>query len=130
MPLFNEDELNEELKQLAAGDAILPPVNVNEAADSFTVEVAIPGVKREELFIHAVKNMLSVSVMQSEEKTNTNNKFYLHEFNYHCFDRHIILPEDVDTSFARAEYFDGMLNMYVPKTKQPVRNAHTRIVVY
>ena len=130
VPLFNEEEVKEELKHTQDGDASLPPVNVNELPDSYTVEVAIPGVKREELYIHADKNMLSVSVIQLAPKTDLHKKIHLHEFDHQCFDRDIILPEDVDPSFALAEYSGGLLCMHVPKAKQPGRDIHTRIIVY
>lgn len=130
VPLFDEEEVKEELKDIYDEKAILPPVNVNELPDSYTVEVAIPGVKREDLFIHADRNMLSVRRVHSEPEVNKYEKFHLHEFDYQKFDRHITLPEDVDASFAQAEYGEGLLSIHVPKTKQTTSDIHTRIIVY
>ena len=130
VPLLKEEEVQEELKRPHKGETILPPVNVTEMADSFKVEVAIPGVKREDFLIHSDGNVLSVCVLHKECGLHEGERFQLHEFNYECFDRHIILPDNADSEFVSAEYKAGILRLYVPKAKQPAKNQHTRIVVY
>jgi HSP20 family protein len=129
VPLLREEEVKEELKHSHAGE-IHPPVNITELADSFEVEVAIPGVTREEFFIYADKNVLSVFVLRQEAQIQKSKNFHLHEFDYQCFTRSIVLPENVDIEFACAEYKAGILHMYVPKMKQPAKNVHANIVVY
>jgi len=130
VPLLKEEEVQEELKRPHEGETILPPVNVTEMADSFKVEVAIPGVKREDFLIHSDGNVLSVCVLHKEPGLHEGERFQLHEFNYECFDRHIILPDNADSEFVSAEYKTGILCLYVPKAKQPAKNQHARIVVY
>ena len=130
MPLLKEEEVQEELKRPHEGETVLPPVNVKELADSFKVEVAIPGVKREDFLIHSDGNVLSVCVLHKECGLHEGERFQLHEFNYECFDRHIILPDNADAEFVSAEYKAGILRLYVPKAKQPAKNQHTRIAVY
>lgn len=130
VPVLNEEVIQEELKHVHEGDSILPPVNVIELADSYRVEVAIPGTKREEFLILADNNILSISGMHSDSHVNERPSFRLHEFNYHCFDRHVVLPADADAALGRAEYKGGMLCVYVPKTKQPGKHSTAKIVVY
>jgi len=130
VPVVKEEEFLSALKLPHDGGSILPPVNVTELADLFKVEVAIPGVKREDFLIHADDNILSVCVMHKEPGNHDGEIFQQHEFNYECFDRHIILPDNADADFISAEYAAGILYLHVPKTKQPAKNLHNRIVVY
>ena len=130
VPLIKEEEMRRELKRSHEGKMLLPPVNIAELSDSFKVEVAIPGVKREDFLIHADGNVLSVFVLHKDCECPESDCFKLHEFNYECFDRPIVLPGNADTEFTCAEYKEGILHLYIPKTNKPVKNLHTKIVVY
>lgn len=127
-PLLKEDEVQSALNDNC--ETLLPPVNITELADAFKVEVAIPGFRNENFLIHADDNVLSVCVMKKDCGLHEGESFQLKEFNYGCFDRHIILPENVNAEFICAEYKAGILRLYVPKAVQPARNLHTNIVVY
>ncbi|UEG50143.1 Hsp20/alpha crystallin family protein [Ferruginibacter lapsinanis] len=130
IPLFSEEEIRNELNRSVKEDIVYPPVNMLELRDSFEIEVALPGIKREELLINCDDNILSVCVIHKEQGSQRAGNFQLHEFNYECFDRHIILPENVDAEFVNAEYKEGILHLRLPKTDQPSKKPHTRIVVY
>ncbi|MEP7111288.1 MAG: Hsp20/alpha crystallin family protein [Ferruginibacter sp.] len=130
VPLLREEEVLSALKRTHECEMFLPPVNVTELADSFKVEMAIPGVRREDFVIQADENILSICAVHKECELHEGESFQLHEFNYDCIDRHIVLPDNSDPEFISAEYQAGILRIYVPKTKQPARNLHTRIAVY
>ena len=129
-PLLKAEEIENELRHPHEGKMVLPPVNIAELADSYKIEVAIPGVRREDFLVKADANILSVQVLHKEYGCHGAEHFQLHEFNYQCFDRHIILPENADPEFTNAEYKAGILRLYIPKTNQPDINLRTRIVVY
>jgi HSP20 family protein len=128
VPLLKEEEIQEELKQWDR-DQIAPQVNITESPDSFKVEVAIPGAKREELLVHIDENILSISVLHQRASATDQVNFRLHEFDYNCFDRHITLPEQADAQFTSAEYFSGILHLHMQKTSHPVKSHHVPIVV-
>ena len=131
MPLHKEEEVKEELKHVNESDIILPAINLIEMADTFKVEIVIPGVKREDFLIHAYGNIVSVSVLQKEmEHNNKKEKKTLREYKYNCFDREIILPPDADTEFISAEYLAGILRLYVPKLSKPAKSRHINVAVY
>jgi HSP20 family protein len=119
--------VREALKLPQEGGMVLPPVNVTELAESFKVEMAVPGVQRGDFIVEAEGNILSVYVLHKEAN---NKRFQLHEYNFECVNRHILLPENTDTQFTLAEYKNGVLTMYVPKSAVPAKEIHTRIVVY
>jgi len=130
IPLVKEEEVQTALKHKHAGEIVIPPVNVIELGDLFKVEVAIPGVQKEDFLVHSDANVLSVCVLQKDEGSHEGEIFELHEFNYECFARHIILPGNADPEFASAEYKEGILRIFIPKSEQPGKTLHTRIVVY
>jgi HSP20 family protein len=130
MPLHKEEDIADELKHLNQSDTILSAVNLIEMADVLKVEIALPGLRREDFFIHAYGNIVSVSVLQNEAGHQKGEKPPLHEYKYDCFDRQIILPKHADTEFISAEYACGILRLHVPKIKNPAKSRHTLIAVY
>ena len=130
VPLLKAEEIEEELKHSHEGEILFPPVNITELADSFKVEVAIPGVRREDFLVHVNENILFVRVLHKEYVLEETERFQLHEFNYQCFDRQVVLPDNADAEFTSAEYKSGILRLYISKTEQPSKNRHTTIVVY
>ncbi len=130
VPLVKEEEVQAALKRPHEGEIVIPPVNVSELGDLFKVEVAVPGARKEDFLIHSDANVLSVCVLQKDDGSHEGEIFKLHEFNYECFDRHIILPGNADSEFASAEYKEGILRLLIPKSEQPGKNMRTTIVVY
>ncbi|MGK2863890.1 MAG: Hsp20/alpha crystallin family protein [Chitinophagaceae bacterium] len=130
VPLLKKEEVEKELRQPHEGKMLFPPVNVTELMDVYKVEMAIPGVRREDFLVQSDANILSIQVLHKENATRENESFQIHEFNYECFDRHIILPLNADTEFTCAEYKAGILRLHMPKTNSTGNNRHTKIVVY
>ena len=130
VPLFTEYEVKRELDQSSLQIPALPPVNIVELIDSYRIELAIPGIEREELVAEASENILSISVLHKKTAAGEPGLFKVHEFEYSCFDKEIVLPENVDTEFVSAEYHGGVLSMHVPKAKRKSGSFHSTIVVY
>ena len=128
VPFLEDEEVEEVLNRPHKNEIVLPLVNVTELTNEFKVEVAIPGVNREDFFVHADKNILSVCVIHKDEDLLGTVKYDKND--YECFDRHIILPENADAEFISAEYKDGILCLHTPKSKRPNHNLHSTIVVY
>jgi len=130
IPMHNEEEIREELQDHHEGNLQQPLVNIKEVDNLYKVEIAIPGVKREDFVIYAEENILTVSLLHKESDCGETEKFKMHEYNFGCFKRLIMLPEDAETELACAEYKGGILRLYIPKINQVVKNLHTTIVVY
>jgi HSP20 family protein len=105
-------------------------VTITEMKNLYKVEVAIPDVRREDFLLYADENILTVCLVHRDRGLDKNISFPLQQSNYECFNRTIVLPENADAEFTSAEYKAGILHLYVYKAKQPVKNLHTRIVVY
>ena len=130
VPLLKPDEIEEELRHSHEGEMCLPPVNITELSDSFKVDIAIPGVKRQDFMVHANENVLFVRVLHKEYRPQEVERFQLHEFNYECLDHRIILPDNADSEFTSAVYEAGILCLHISKTNRPTKNLYSRIVVY
>lgn len=130
VPFLNETEVKDEINHTDKKDIIHPAVNITEQSDSYKIEVAIPGVKREELLIYTKENILSICAINNEKVNSARRNLQVQEFSYKWFDRHILIPEDADTTFINAEYKSGILRLHIPKASRPINNLHTRIIVY
>ncbi|MDE3235199.1 MAG: Hsp20/alpha crystallin family protein [Bacteroidota bacterium] len=130
--LIKEDALKEllELAHKNEDYLVMPPVNVKESTNFFTVEVVIPGISREELLVFTDEQVISVFVMNEASKDHAAATFTTHEFKDRCFGRHIILPKSADTEFTCAEYKTGILYLFIPKGENSTGHGHTQIVVY
>ena len=129
-PLMQEAEMELYLKGIKKKDIIHPPVNVTELKDSYKIEVAIPGVRKEEFLVQAEANIISVKVLHIGKDVLMDEKECTHEFNCTCFDRHILLPENADAAFSIAEYREGVLCLYAPKSDKPSLGAIASIAIY
>lgn len=130
VPFLNEKEVKEAIHNTDKRDIIHPAVNILEQPTSYKIEVVIPGVERDELLIYVNGNILSICAVNNEKINSTLRNLQVQEFSYKWFDRHILLPEDADSTFISAEYRAGIVVVHIPKSAKPINNSHTRIIVY
>jgi len=114
-----------ELQQIFGNDSQsnLPKVNVLETEKSFVIELAAPGMSKEDLKVNVEKEVL---VLSSEKKTEAEvkEKSYLKkEFSYAGFKRSFNLPENVDTSAIKANYENGILKIELPKKEKNTEDS-------
>jgi len=95
----------------------LPAVNVQETNDDFILEVAAPGMKRDDFKVELDNNVLTISSNREEKQGDQNNEnFTRREFSYQYFQRSFSLPENkVEGDKISARYVDGILHITVPK---------------
>jgi HSP20 family protein len=125
-PFFN-DVFDTILNDTFLGDKLvsrIPAVNIAETENEFQIELAAPGLKKEDFKINLDKNVLSVSTEKKAENVEEGKKFSKREYNYTSFTRSFTLPETVDHSKIDAEYADGILKLKVAKREEA--KFHTR----
>lgn len=112
---FSNELFDWNMKNLT--NATLPAVNIKEEDDKFIVEMAAPGMKKEDLKINIEGRMLRISSDKSfENKEEDEDKKYMRrEFSYQSFMRSFTLPESVDPDKIEARYEDGVLFLDIPK---------------
>src|SRR4030043_1362696 len=96
----------------------LPAVNIVESKDDYRIEVAAPGLNKDDFKINLENNVLTVS-SEKEEKTEENNeKVMRKEFSYYSFSRSFALPQTVNSEKIKASHKDGILSISVPKKEE------------
>lgn len=96
-----------------------PAVNVIEREDSFSVQVAAPGMKKEDFNIELDNDMLSISAEQKiENDQEEEGKYTRREFSFSTFKRNFNLPDTINTAEIKAEYLDGVLHVELPKREE------------
>ena len=96
----------------------VPSVNSIENDNSFEIELAVPGMKKDDFTIQLNDKVLVIS----SENTNSveNNSMSLNEFNYSSFQRSFIVPETVELDKIKANYKNGILKVKLPKKKDSI----------
>ena len=96
----------------------VPSVNSVENNDSFEIDLAVPGMKKEDFTIELNDKVLVIS----SETSNTieNDKMRLNEFNFSSFHRSFRVPDSVDQDKIKANYKNGILKIKLPKRKESI----------
>jgi HSP20 family protein len=110
--LLNDSFLNEKFATRT------PAVNIAENDNQFEVELAVPGLSKEDFKINLDKNVLSVSAEKKTETVDENKKFTKREYSYNSFSRSFTLPESADHSKIDADYTAGILKLTIAKKEE------------
>jgi len=106
-----------------------PAVNIIEGDTDFRVEVAAPGLNKEDFKVHVEKNILEISAEKKDETVSENKKFLRKEFNYSEFKRTFSLPSSVDADNIKAGHQNGVLTVEIPKRDEAKVNPRKQISV-
>ena len=112
--------------------ATAPAINVKESADDYEVEVAAPGMTKEDFNVHLnQEGDLHIKMESKKEQTDDNKKahYLRREFAYSKFEQTLILPDDVDRNNISARVADGVLTVVLPKVKKEEQNVVRQITV-
>ena len=106
-----------------------PKVNVKEEEGAFHLEVAAPGLKKENFEIKVDKDILLVKARKEEENEEKQDTYYRKEFSYGVFERRFRLPETVNVEDIQAGYSEGILTIHLPKLEVAQVETQRRIEV-
>lgn len=107
----------------------VPAVNISETSDQYHIEMAAPGLQKEDFKINLDRNLLTVSVEQQKDQTQNDKQYNKREYCYTSFVRSFALPDTADDAKIEATYTDGVLNITVAKkeeAKQIVRQIEIK----
>jgi len=96
----------------------VPAANIGETADEYHIELAAPGLKKDDFKINVDDHVLNISVEQRHQHNENNMKYNKREFSYTSFVRSFTLPDAADHSRIEATYTDGLLCINVPKLEE------------
>lgn len=117
--LFSRELLDWNNAGFSAMDSTLPAVNIIEDVDKIQIEVAAPGMKKEDFKVNLDQNRLTVSAEKEDEKEETNSRYSRKEFCYSSFSRQFNVPvETINGDQIQATYKDGILSLTLPKREE------------
>jgi HSP20 family protein len=93
-------------------------VDVYQDKDNVIVETEIPGVKSEDVDITVENDVLTISGNKQEKKEVKKEDYYRKEMRCGSFSRSVILPMQVKSSEAKANFKDGVLKITLPKADE------------
>lgn len=111
-------------------NATTPAINVVESDKDYKVEVAVPGMTKEDFNIHlGDENELVISMEKKVENEDKENKKYLRrEFSYTKFQQSLYLPDNVDKEKITANVANGVLTIELPKYSQEEKAKINRVI--
>ena len=117
--LFTREMMDWNNSNFSSTNSTIPAVNVRENDDSFLIEVAVPGLSKENFKVNLERNLLTISSELKHEKQEDDKNYSRREFSYQSFQRSFSLPDgSVDGERITARYNDGILNVTLPKREE------------
>lgn len=112
--LFNWDNSN-----YSSTGTTVPAVNIRETGEHFEVEMAAPGMDKNDFKIELNGNTLTISSQKQQEQKTEEDGYSRREFSYRSFQRSFVLPKEVvDDNGIAARYENGLLHLTIPKKEQ------------
>ena len=99
----------------------LPAVNIRESEHDFLLELAAPGLGKEDFNIEIDNDILTISSELKEDSEQDNepkHKYTRKEFGYTSFKRTFSLPDSVQSNAINAAYQHGILSVTLPKKEE------------
>ena len=93
----------------------MPSTNISEDDKSITLQLAAPGLNKQDFKILFEKGILTVSASKEESKSEIVENITRKEFNYSTFKRSFQMPDYIDSDQFQASYENGILKISVPK---------------
>ncbi len=95
-----------------------PAINVKESDKAYTVELAAPGMKKEDFNVHINDEgnlVVKLESKQEHKEEDKNTRYLRREFSYSKFEQTLILPDDVKKDAISAKVDNGVLTVELPK---------------
>jgi len=129
--LSTRDISNWGISNFSNADSTLPAVNIRETEDAYEVEMAAPGMNKDDFKIELDRNILTISSEKTEQhEENGKEKYSRREFSYQAFQRSFSLPKEVvDEDKIEAHYKEGVLHLTIPKKEEARQRPPRKIAI-
>lgn len=122
-----DDFVNKGFQDMFGGAMLqqtVPTANIKETETNFAIDVAAPGLEKQDFKINVENGFLVISVEKEKSEETKDDKYYRKEFSFQSFKRSFKLPEHADESSVKASYNNGVLNVLIGK-KTVVKSERT-----
>jgi len=110
--IFNDTFFNDRLTSR------VPAANISESEDHFHVELAAPGLRKEDFKLNLDRNVLTITVEQQQEQMDSQKNYTKREYSYHSWVRTFTLPDSANAEQIDAAYTDGVLKIDIAKREE------------
>lgn len=127
--IFNDFFGNEWMEK---ANVTSPAINIMETENDYQVEVAAPGMTKNDFNIRIDEdNQLIVSMEKKDEcrEEGKHGRYLRREFSFSHFQQTMILPDNVETNNIEAKVEHGVLTVVIPKKKMEEKRSSKQIEV-
>ncbi len=100
-----------------AGSPAMPAIDLYQTADSLVVKAALPGLKAEDVQISVTGDVLTLRGEFKQEEERKDATYHIREQRSGAFERSVLLPTEVQTDKAKADFENGILTVTLPKAE-------------
>ena len=101
----------------------VPSVNISENKDGFGIQLAAPGMKKEDFNVEIENNLIIISAEHKNETDKKDDNYSIREFNYSSFKRTFTLPKSADKTKIEAKYNAGILEVSIAKKGEELKES-------
>ena len=131
LPSIFNDFLNDNWVSVPKFSGTTPAINVTESEQNYEIEVAAPGMCKEDFNISLTKDGDIVIAMEkkSDNKEEEKDKKYLRrEFSYSKYEQCLTLPDNADKENISASMNNGILDIKIPKLTEEEKEKETKFI--
>ncbi len=98
-----------------------PKIDISETEKQYVIDVALPGMRKEDINLDLEKGRLTISGERKFEQEDNGKTYHRVESHYGSFTRSFQLPDDVKEDTINASYKDGILNVSIDKSEEKMK---------
>ena len=100
-----------------SGGSVVPAIDLYQNNDEVVVKAALPGLKADDVHISVIADVLTLRGEFKQENEQKDTTYYIHEQRYGSFERSVMLPSEVQSDKAKADFENGVLTITLPKAE-------------
>ncbi|UOK41569.1 MULTISPECIES: Hsp20/alpha crystallin family protein [Flavobacterium] len=129
---FPKNMLEWGLKNVGNMGTTIPSVNLSETEEEYHIDLAAPGMKKEDFKVEIEDKIISIASEKEEriEETDKKGNYTRKEFNYSSFHRSFHLPDAAEKEKIDAVYKDGILHVTIPKNNNRSTKSKKNIPIH
>uniref|UniRef100_UPI004049B383 Hsp20/alpha crystallin family protein n=1 Tax=Flavobacterium sp. TaxID=239 RepID=UPI004049B383 len=105
----------------------IPAVNIKKIENGYELELAAPGLKKEDFNLELNEDTLTIFVENKKNESEETTEYTRREFQYGAFKRTFTLPETVNEDEIKASYENGVLHIQLPN-KEATLSKSKRLI--
>ena len=99
------------------GGSVVPAIDLYQNEDEVVVKASLPGLKSEDVHISVTADVLTLSGEFKQDSEKKETTYHIREHRYGSFERSVMLPTEVQTDKAKADFENGILTISLPKAE-------------